>query len=493
MQYQPLGSTPSRHRMSQLDIVPQNQVPVLVPGTTTGLKNVFLSQQLLPEIMASKKGAKHPGVTLIKPDPERGIWWRVRYEDPETGKLKKVSLDPALRTTEDRVNYAKRLSKALADRRRDILLGASKEQRVPIATVVDRFYNARKGAIRSGTVATYKHATDRFLQWADSANIRTGDDLRNHHLEALKTWLFKQCLTSARQGGSRGTRRRVEKQRSAHTVNRELRTLRTVLRKCRALGLVAHITGDGIDDGLKSELAPRNLPTFFRTADLRLLMEAAIRHDASKFELTRAEHDGLMPPGSTWRHEEIAPYLATILLTGMRRGEGLQLQWEHVDATTTDADGLPKGDIMLPASVTKTKHGRQIDLGVTPLLLALLETIRPKSRKGPVFPHLTQDKAVSAIRRLRLDYDAPAEFNWQALRRTCSTFQVNAHSLFGTSSAHASGRRLGHSPTVADKHYSGLLSVSRTAQTLEAAMGVEKAMGQIIQLARNRRAKPQDE
>ena len=483
MQFQSLGGSQRHIDQSQIDTGCRFQVPDKVPVATTGLETVFLSHQP----MASKRGSKHPGVTLIKPDAERGIWWRVRYEDPETGRLKKATLDPSLRTTELRVQYAKRLSQRLSDRRRDILLGAATEKRTPIDQVVGAFYEARKSVLREGTLSTYRHATERFLDWAKAEGIQTGDDLRDPHLERLKDWINGANLTASKRGAGRGVRQASESKRSAHTVNRELRTLRTVFRKCKALGLMAHVTSDGISEGLRGESADIEAPSFFRAIELKALVQAALKHDSARFELTREEHLGLMPAGSTWRHVEVGPYLVTIMLTGMRRSEGLQLRWEWVDLESSDADGNVKGDIHLPSAITKTKRGRQVDLGITPLLHELLTAIRPSSGKGLVFPHLSPDVARKALLRLRETYGAPPDFDWQGLRRTCSTFQVNAASLFGTSSSHASSRRLGHSPAVADRHYAGLLSVSRSARTLEEAMGVATLMPAVIESAKGRR------
>lgn len=71
------------------------------------------------------------------------------------------------------------------------------------------------------------------------------------------------------------------------------------------------------------------------------------------------------------------------------------------------------------------------------------------------------------------EHDARKHLTWQLLRSTCSTYLTNAPSIAGAAAVFVSAKRCGHSVMVAKKHYAGLVSVSREARTLEAAMGIE--------------------
>jgi hypothetical protein len=39
--------------------------------------------------MAKRTTKRHPGVLIVKPDEKARTGWRVRYRDPESGKLDK--------------------------------------------------------------------------------------------------------------------------------------------------------------------------------------------------------------------------------------------------------------------------------------------------------------------------------------------------------------------------------------------------------------------
>jgi hypothetical protein len=100
--------------------------------------------------------------------------------------------------------------------------------------------------------------------------------------------------------------------------------------------------------------------------------------------------------------------------------------------------------------------------------------------KGRVFP-LTEDAIRAAGKRLKAEYGAPKSFTWQVLRSTCATYLTCAPGIFGAASAHRSAAQLGHSVTVAQRHYVDLLrGIPREAHTLEAAMQIEGEMGQVI-------------
>jgi hypothetical protein len=76
----------------------------------------------------------------------------------------------------------------------------------------------------------------------------------------------------------------------------------------------------------------------------------------------------------------------------------------------------------------------------------------------------------------RPTFGAP-KFDWQMLRSTCATYLTNAQGIFGSATVFLSARQLGHSVTVAERHYLNVhRGIPREARTLEAAMQIESRM-----------------
>jgi integrase len=269
--------------------------------------------------------------------------------------------------------------------------------------------------------------------------------------------------------------------------------MRTVLGHVRSLRLLPRLTGDDLRDALKKHRAPRKRIVFMKPADCQRLLEAALAHDDAMFAATREEHAGLKEKGITARYEPIAVFVAFVLLTGMRVGEALSLEWKEVDLDATDVQGRPVGEIYLDENKVKTRNARTVTLEVSPFLRRLLVELRKRRSKGkptysewtqPVFD-LSYDVVDTEAKRLRDEYAAPRHFSYQVLRSTCGSFLTNAPGIFGAASAYRSAKQLGHSILVAEKHYLGLLAgIPLDAKTLEAAMGieslVEKVMGRLL-------------
>lgn len=128
------------------------------------------------------------------------------------------------------------------------------------------------------------------------------------------------------------------------------------------------------------------------------------------------------------RYVPIAPFLAVLLLTGLRRGEALALPWLIVDLDAPDNDGRDRRDPAHGGDL-ETNRDRMIGLEVSPALRKLLAAM--KSREGGdghVFggaePY-TVDTVKKARRRMLASFGAPA-FDWQILRSTCATYLTNA-------------------------------------------------------------------
>jgi integrase len=423
----------------------------------------------------------HSGVVLLPPDPAgRHPQWRARYVDPDTGRTVKVTIERlAAPTAETRRDWAIRKARALAKRRAELDAGANPATGTALAEALKRFWEDHS-RLRPATVDAYKAAANKLQTWASKVGVRSGDDLTGPRLVAFRAELAKERRQAQASGSKRGGRRTTTEPRSPHSVNRELRSIRTILGYLRKLGLLPRISTDDLRDGLERLAVTTERIDYRKPGELQKLLDAALRHDVAVFDATRDEHKGVRPPGSTTRYEPIAPFVATAVLTGMRLGEIVSLDWKQVDLDAKDNDGKVVGEIHLTGA-TKTKRARTVGLEVSPALRKLLAAMHLKTGgKGSVFG-LTEDAAQAAAKRLRAEYGAPDECGWQALRRTCGTFLTNAPGIFGSASAYRSAKQLGHSVVVAEKFYVDVArGISREARTLEAAMQIEAQMKRVV-------------
>jgi integrase len=426
----------------------QDEVPAKVPA---GPKKVGQRRTRSP----------HPGVVLIKPDAKHPTH-RARYVDPDTGRTLKARIDPlTVRTAEARRQWAIALSRRIAKRTMELEAGAHRATGTALRAAVERFYEDNP-RLRPRTIEIYRLATDKLLTFADRHGITSADDLTPPNLLAFRAELARVPKRAAASGGRRGASKAGRDVRKPAAVNVELRAVRTVLGYLRRLGLLPRVALDDLSDGLKALSLEHERGAMLRSPELRALLSAAMAHDAQTFEATREEHAGARPKGTTPRYQPIAPMVAAAMLTGMRAGELVSLEWSQVD--------LEAREIHL-SSATKTKRARTIDLEVSPALVELLERIRPTPARGSVFG-LSSDGMKAAAKRLA-NYGAPKGWTWQALRRTCGTFLTCAPGIFGAASAYRSARQLGHSVAIAERHYVGVVKVPKEATTLEEAMGVE--------------------
>lgn len=442
-----------------------------------------------------KRGPKHPGVVLMKPDEAARSGWRARYVDPESGRTIKISLDvdcarrgvPALTTVEQRDDWAAKKSRELAKRRLELAEGAPKVESGSLALAVDGYFEAAENRLGSSTIALYRAAADLLLDWARHREIVTTDMLRPTALPGFRDFLLAQRKKAYVKGRGRGARRAGTAKLSPRTVNWQLRAVKTILNDLRIRGMVP-LTSDAIADGLKAVDEPIEAPEFLRPVECQRALAAALWHDAETFKITRAENAGDLPAGSTPRYRPIAPFVAFTLLTGMRLSEVLAVRWAYVDLEALDADGRLVGEIRLPASVTKTKRARTVGLDVSPSVRELLAAM--KLNAGRVKPSAfvfgaaepTPESTIeSARRRLVEKYGAPSNFSAQLLRSTCATYMNNAPSIYGGAASFISAKRLGHSVAVSEKHYAGQFNgVSRDARTLEAAMQIESLTAKVV-------------
>lgn len=424
----------------------------------------------------------HPGVVLKRRTlPSGAVSWRARYEDPDTGRETYATLDAAaLPTHEARRLWAIQKAKTLAKRRMDLAAGAPALSAKPIVSAVGDYLAECRGRVRAGTLRTYTQGVEQFARWAEHSGVRTTAELTQARLASFHGYLEALPRKAIERGGRRGQRRATVRRRAPASVNAELRAVKTMLGRWRALGLAAQLSRDAIADALPALRVSYEQPAYLVPAKLEKLLDAALRHDADVYAETRVEHVGLRPRGTTPRYAPIAPFVAFLLLTGCRRGEALGLTWRDIDLDAKDEHGHVVGEIRLRAAQTKTHRARTIGLEVSPALRALLAAMKLHAGKGSEALHVfggrdpyRPDLVESARERLVRTYGAPA-FTWQVLRSTCATYLTNAPGIFGGATVFMSAKQLGHSVAVAERHYLGVhRGIPKDAHTLEAAMQIE--------------------
>ena len=88
--------------------------------------------------------------------------------------------------------------------------------------------------MRERTVEVYRTATNKLAAWAPKAGVKSADDLTGPKLVAFRASLVKEPLR-ARVKGKRGATGETERPRSPNSINKELRSARTVLGYLRRL------------------------------------------------------------------------------------------------------------------------------------------------------------------------------------------------------------------------------------------------------------------
>lgn len=433
----------------------------------------------------------HPGVVLKRRKlPSGATSWRARYTDPDTGRETYTTLDPlALPNAEARTQWAKQLANELARKRMDRAAGVRPVDATALDEAIAGYLETARVRLRKKTIETHELAIAQLKTWARREGVTSTADLTRPKLASLREALIRQPKRTA-SGTKRGATKATDRTRSPYSINRELASIKAICNVWRTQGRLPNVHRDDLADALAALPTPHEDPPFLRSTELQSLIAAALRHDAATFTITREENAGMRPKGSTLRYVAIAPFLAVLVLSGMRRGEALALAWNMVDLDALDHAGAVVGEIRLPASVVKTKRARTIGLEVSPALRRILAALRLRRTGARVFDGYTGDLVEAARRRMLSEYGAPA-FDWQTLRSTAATYLTNAPGIFGAASVFMSARQLGHSVSVAEKHYLGVhRGIPRDAKTIEAAMQIEGALSDVLGATVTRAERP---
>lgn len=434
----------------------------------------------------------HRGVKILQRRRASGFVYIGRWRDPIADAWREISLtSEGYKTAEACRAWAIRKAHEIAKVKER---GAGAVMRLDKA--IQHYFEVQQD-LRENTRNAYRYALDHFSIWAAREGIVLCYQLTPGHLAQLHGYvksLKKRTpqkntdvgspvrLPKGKKGVGRGAHKPSPDLLSAASRNQILRGCHTFLNFIRRLDLTPLITSDDIKDRLPYVRGESSPVSFLHVSQIKLLLEAAQRHDDEKFKITREEHDGMREPGTTARFPAVRPFILACLLTGGRFAEVACLRWDECD--------LDVGEIRLDAKRVKTKIGRVIRLKTSPLLWRLLSAIKlqaagnthvfncsrwnKEQRKWELTPTMLRDVAETARARLISKFAAP-KFTWHDLRRTAGTFLAN---MAGANLKHVADY-LGHSIAMAEKLYWGAVDVDPGATTLEQAMEIAPIQAQL--------------
>ncbi|MCO5168360.1 MAG: hypothetical protein M9894_18635 [Planctomycetes bacterium] len=454
---------------------------------------------------ARRTKTSHPGVKLRARTWANGeVTWFARWVDPDNpttpdGKRREVDTNLTklgLSTEAARVDWCRRKSAALLERQAALAAGAPRYTNTPLRAALDAYLAHVKDTKSQKTHGAYRLAVERFVAWAGQRGLATTDALTTHELAAFREHMIagRKHVVLAGQGAGRGAHAPSDTRLSEASINSYLGAMVIALNHLRRVGKLPRVrTGEDVQDALKPIKEPKRLPEILRPDQVQELLLACEAHDAECWLLTREEHDGLRPKGTTPRYPSVMPFVVFLLLSGCRVSEGLSLDWRDVDLEASDDQGKPVGLVRIVAHKSKTREERVVDFAPTPALGPLLRALRARTGgEGRVFGHLNETLAKAALRRLTAPkmkrkqkgvvpgYGAP-KFGWHTLRRTCGTYLTCAPSIYGAAAVFLVARRLGHSVQVSEKHYLNTVrGIDPKHRTLEDALGVRGLLDALL-------------
>jgi integrase len=370
--------------------------------------------------MPSRKRSPHPGIVVLKPQPETRRPALIRWRDPQTGKFKTEKL-PNLPSMELR-KWLRKRSYELEGQRLKTPLPPLMPKSTASETVRKYFEEVR---LRRSTTESYARSTGRLLEWPELP--KSFEEFTLPHLRALRAWLNAPHLAPA-------------------SVNFHLRQLAVVFEHSRLAGRTPRLSSQDIQDGLATFRVNLKKKVPLSVPQLRALVIALSRFIGEAQSDVPAEAPG-----------QFRGYVLTLLLSGMRAGEARAL---------TDANLAPD-HIWLTEDMTKTARARKVTFWESPTLPLVFKSL-PRSGSMNTLFGLTR----SQTHRLRARVDVPFDWTFQQLRVTCGSYLTCAPGIYSGASAYLSAARLGHSVTIAERCYVGTVEVSPSAKTLEEAYGI---------------------
>jgi integrase len=406
-----------------------------------------------------RKKASRDGVGICAPSGKES--WRVKFTDPDTGKVKfKTIPKPQRNSARGREDYAARLAGRLHRRRAEFEKGGAVRTGTSLPDAIERYYRVHDH--REKTLAAYRGSTDALIYFAKRNRIDTVDDLNRRNLAVFVEQLRTKPKHRAAKRGKRGAQKATREKRSAYSINRDLRGARRVLGYLVKVHEITTLTRDDLAELFELQSVTHVKKRPLKTKQIRTLLEACLRHDSDKFEATRGDvRNGTTH--TTGKHKPVTPIVLFTLLTACRKGEVLRLEWGDVD--------LDEETVRI-SKLSKTHRERDIDLDVSPSVVSLLTALRLRSGgKGEVF-NWTEGELKRAVERLQETYGAPT-FSFQKLRVTCQSYLASAPGIYQGAAVYLTAARGGHSIAVAERHYlNALKRIPHEARTLEQAMDI---------------------
>lgn len=394
----------------------------------------------------------HRGVRILDPDPGKKTY-RLRYSDPETGRVITRSLTPhENQNSQTRTEAAMAQYRLLRRRREDIAEGATPHRSADklFAKAIDDHLAAERNVVAEATYLEYRRASEVIKEWAGKVGIKTCRRVSKGELAKLPSHIAGMKKMVRKKGGKRGEMALSDEPLSPHTVNKLLGGIGGLLNGLRRKEEI-RLTEEDISESLREVPAEITLREFLLPSAIKQLLHACDLHDAETFKITRRRST------TTPRYKPVKGFIEFLLFAGPRVYEGSQILGSDV---TLEID-----QIKVRAEIAK--HGIERTLDLTLSSTAMRRAEEWSRTDGRLFP-LTEGEFLSAIKRLITRYGAP-EFSPHTLRRTTSTFMACTPKIGPWIEA----SQIGHSVDVAKKHYIGKVKVDPNAETLEQAMGLE--------------------
>lgn len=367
----------------------------------------------------ARKRSPHPGIVVLKPQPATHRPALIRWRDPASGKFKTEKL-PELPPADLR-KWLRKRSYELEGQR----LANPRPQKgtgMPPTTAVERYFDEVR--LRDSTAHAYARSTARLLEWPELPSSLA--DMTLEKLRGLRTFLNRPSM-------------------APQSVNFHLRQLAAVFEHSRLAGRTPQLSAQDIHDGLSTFRSAPEKKQPLSVPQLRELVLALNRFIGEAQSDVGAEAPALF-----------RAYVLTLLLSGMRPGEGLALSTMN----------LAPDHIWLTGAQTKTHKARRIAFDVSPTLPRLFEALPSSGMANSLFG-LNENQTHYMRTKIQVTFD----WTFQQLRVTCGSY-LACSNIYGGASAYMAASRLGHSVQISERHYLGVVEVNREARILEHAYGI---------------------